>query len=214
MNSGDEHEIERVPRRRGRPRDDELRRRALAAAAALIADAGPTAVTMEAVAAAAGIGKPTLYRYWSNRHELAMAALIAVAPTPPRPDAATEGAPLTRLRAQLGALVRLFATPGGRGVATLLAAADRDSEIARAFRSHFIQARRQEGAELLAEAAAAGDLDPATDLDTALDMVYGAVFYRLMMGHRPLDAAFAERVVDLAVTALAPPGRRRAATPP
>lgn len=195
-----------APRRRGRPRAAGTRAAMVRAAASLLAEGGPPAVTMEAVAALAGVGKPTLYRYFANRHELAMAALIETVPSESGRPPARAGAasPVARLRTALAALARLFATPNGRNVASLMAAADRDSEVARAFRSHFIQARREEGAALLAAAAASGEIAADTDIETALDMIYGSVFYRLMMGHRPLDAAFTERVVDLALAALQP----------
>jgi len=195
-----------APRRRGRPRAAGTREAMVRAAAELLAEGGPSAVTMEGVAARAGVGKPTLYRYFANRHELAMAALIETVPAEPGRSAVrgATASPIARLRISLAALARLFATPSGRNVAALLAAADRDSEVARAFRSHFIQTRREEGAALLAAAVAAGEIAAGADLETALDMIYGSVFYRLMMGHRPLDAAFTDRVVDLALAALRP----------
>src|SRR5690349_1217514 len=62
---------------RGRPRSEETRKAILRAARELLAEGGPGAVTMEAVAERAGVGKPTLYRSWPDRHAVAMAALMA-----------------------------------------------------------------------------------------------------------------------------------------
>src|SRR6185295_10744759 len=61
---------------RGRPRSPEAKKAILRAARALLAEGGPAAVTMEGVAARAGVGKPTVYRWWPDRHAVAMAALM------------------------------------------------------------------------------------------------------------------------------------------
>ena len=60
------------PRSRGRPRSEAARQAILQAARELLADGGPGAVTMEAVAARAGVGKPTVYRWWPDRHAVAI----------------------------------------------------------------------------------------------------------------------------------------------
>src|ERR1700733_11433873 len=63
-------------RSRGRPRSDSARRAILRAARELIDENGPTALTVEGIAARAGVGKPTIYRWWPDRHSVAMAALM------------------------------------------------------------------------------------------------------------------------------------------
>src|SRR5580765_1915705 len=101
-----------VPRPRGRPRSAKARSAILRAARALLAEGGPAAVTMEGVAARAGVGKPTLYRWWPDRHALSMAALMES-----EPQRASKGAgraaiqsPTAALRQQLRAIVELFST--------------------------------------------------------------------------------------------------------
>src|SRR3970040_869626 len=69
-------------RGRGRPRSDRSRRAILHAARELIEENGPTALTMEGIAARAGVGKPTIYRWWPDRHAVTMAALMDEAPPP------------------------------------------------------------------------------------------------------------------------------------
>src|SRR3979411_442986 len=64
------------PRPRGRPRSEKARVAILRAARAWLAGGGRGAVTMEAVAARARVGKPTVYRWWPDRHAVAMAALM------------------------------------------------------------------------------------------------------------------------------------------
>jgi AcrR family transcriptional regulator len=186
------------PRRpRGRPRSERARVAILRAARALLADGGPGAVTMEAVAARAGVGKPTVYRWWPDRHAVAMAALMD---TPPGEGvAASGGSAITALRAQLRAVAKRFATSTGRHVTSMLAAADPDSELSKAFRNHFVLARRAEGEAFLERAKANREVRRDLDVEVALDLLYGPLFFRLLIGHAALDESFMDKVLDAAV---------------
>jgi len=167
------------------------RKAILRAARELLDERGLTGITMEGIAARAKVGKPTLYRHWSNRYELAMAALIEAVP-PVKPN--EKGSPLKQIRAQLQHVASVFTTPAGRNIAAILAASYGETEISKAFRSHFIQAQRNEGRRLLLLAIEAGEIRRKLDLEIALDLVYGPVFYRLTMGHAPLTTAFVDAV--------------------
>ena len=189
-------------RPRGRPRSEPARRAILAAAREMIEQGGPLAITMEGVAARAGVGKPTIYRYWNDRYELAMAALMAAsgewaAPSPSK-------SPLAALRAQLEAMAALFASGTGRHVAALLSAGYAETELSKAFRSHFVQARRDEGRALLRRAAEAGQIRADVDLELVLDLVYGPIFYRLTMGHAPVDTRLVGALIDQLVRGIGP----------
>jgi len=190
-----------APPRRGRPRSAAAREAVLRAARELLAAGGPAAVTMEAVAARAGVGKPTVYRWWPDRHAVAMAALME-ADAPPVPRAAP-GSAVAALRRQLRAIAERFATPIGRHVTTMIAAAGTETEVSKAFRNHFVLARRSEGRALLERAVRDGEVRRGLDLDVALDLLYGPLFFRLLVGHAPLDARFTDRVLGLVLRGLA-----------
>jgi AcrR family transcriptional regulator len=179
---------------RGRPRSEHGRQAILRAARELLAEGGPGAVTMEAVAERAGVGKPTVYRWWPDRHAVAMAALMDTDRASVRVAANLPA--LTALRKELVRIAERFATPTGRHVATMIAAADRDSELSKSFRNHFVLARRAEGKALLIQAIRQGEIRRGVALEVALDLLYGALFFRLLMGHAPLDAAFAKRLLS------------------
>jgi AcrR family transcriptional regulator len=191
--------------RRGRPRDPEARGRILAAAAALLEEGGLSAVTMEAVAARAGVGKPTIYREWPNAHAVAMSAFLerSRSPAPPR---RTKSA-LAALRRQLRELAQTFATRAGRSTAMMIAAAQNDSELAKVFRTHFVMKSREEGRALLERAQREGDLRRDIDIETALDLVYAPFYFRLLIGHAPLTGSDTDVVLDLALRGLAKPRR-------
>lgn len=173
----------------------------LRAAREMLERGGAAAVTMEGVAQRAGVGKPTVYRYWPNAHAVAMAALLEDASSEPEGRAARGALP--GLRRQLRQIVTMFATPMGRSVTMMLASADQDTELSKAFRNHFIMARRADGKALLAAAIAEGALRPDFDVEVALDMIYGPLFYRLLAGHARLDAAFTDALLDHVLAGLA-----------
>ena len=189
------------PRKRGRPRSEKARAAILDAAAKLLDEGGPGLVTMERVAQMAGVGKPTIYRSWPNAQALAMAALMA-RETPETGVRATDSA-LDDLRRQLRKVVDTFATTRGRQMSRMMAAAEQDSEIAKAFRNQVILKSREEGRMLLDRAQDAGELAAGLDPDAVLDMIYGPLFYRLLVGHAPLDRAFADTLLDLALKGIA-----------
>jgi AcrR family transcriptional regulator len=189
-------------RKPGRPPSAEARERALAVAHEILMAEGFGRLSIEAVAARSGVGKPTLYRNWAKAQELALAALVAN----PLPEAQAEGVTArARLSAQMRGLVTAFATTRGRQVALALASADPESEFTKAFRNKVILASREKGRTILESAIASGEIASPPDLQVLLDMIYGPVFYRLLVGHQPLDPAFAEAIVETVFRAGASP---------
>lgn len=204
--------------RPGRPRSLASRAAILRAARALLAEGGPAAVTMEAVAARAGVGKPTVYRWWPDRHAVAMAALMEEEPAgapdrAPRRSVRRPAAALAALRTQLHAIASRFATPTGRLAAGMIAAADTESEIAKAFRNHFVLARRAEGRALLRQAVTEGAVRGDCEPEVVLDLLYGPLFFRLLLGHAPLDLRFVDQLLDGVLRGLAPPRRAKRSGP-
>lgn len=183
----------KIKKRRGRPRSETARRAILQAASALLNEGGLSAVTMEAVAARARVGKPTIYRSWPNAQALAMAALT-VSDTVPT-DVAETGSPLDDLKRQLHNVVVKFASASGHQVRLVLAAAESDSELAKAFRNQVILKSREEGKAILLRAVSSGVVRPDIDLEVTLDMIYGPLFYRILIGHQPLTTDFTDALL-------------------
>ncbi|NJM81449.1 MAG: TetR/AcrR family transcriptional regulator [Tabrizicola sp.] len=188
-----------APRTRGRPPSAAARNKALAAAHDILMTEGLGRISIEAVAARSGVGKPTIYRNWANATELAMVALMEGHPeTAP----SRHGNLRSALLRQITDIVQAFATTRGRQIALALAAADPDSEMTRAFRNRIILSGRETGRQLLAKAIQRGEIATPADVEIVLDMIYAPVFYRLLIGHRPLDGAFAEALVEQSVRML------------
>jgi AcrR family transcriptional regulator len=187
------------PSRRGRPRSLDARRSILHAARELLTEGGIAAVTIEAIATRSGISKPTIYRSWPNAHAVAMAALMENVDMSARvatvPAKRQHSGSICALRAQLHDVARVFSAPLGRNVAVMIAASERETELSKAFRDHFILARRTEGRSFVRQAIADGELRTDLDVEVTLDLIYAPIFYRLLMGHAPLDARFTDSVL-------------------
>jgi len=123
--------------------------------------------------------------------------------TAAHPRASTAVGGVGALRAQLREVARVFSSPLGRSVTLMIAAAEQETELSKAFRNHFMLARRNEGRAFLINAMASGELRKDLDVEVALDLIYAPVFYRLLLGHAPLTASFMDEVLDLALHGLA-----------
>lgn len=189
---------------RGRPRSELAKQAVLRAARELLDEVGPGAVTIEALAARAGVGKPTIYRWWPDRHAVLMTALME-ADAAATEDSRPRSSALSGLRLQLRRIVARFATTTGRHVTSLIAASDAESELSKAFRSHFVLARRAEGSDLLEQAIVQQEVRADLHIEVVLDMLYGPLFFRLLLGHAPLDERFVDQLLDEALRGVANP---------
>ncbi|WP_245883875.1 TetR-like C-terminal domain-containing protein [Hartmannibacter diazotrophicus] len=150
-------------------------------------------LTVEAVSLRSGVGKPTIYRNWANASELAMAALMVDADS----EILSDNRPLSEaLQAQMRTIVTAFATTRGRQIALTLAASDPESEMTKAFRNRVILSSRENGRRLMIAAHERSEIEWPQNIEVLLDMIYAPVFYRLLVGHLPLDAEFARQVAE------------------
>ena len=190
------------PPKRGRPRSESARRKVLAAARQLLHERGLPGVTVEGIAALAGVGKPTIYRHWPNAHAVAMDAFLESSEAAPGQSGI--GFPLDALRRQLHAIAVAFASPAGRSTAALIAASQNDSELAKVFRNRFIMKSREAGRALLLQAVEQGAVRADMDVEVALDLIYAPLYFRLLIGHGPLDGPFTDTLLDQALEGLSP----------
>jgi AcrR family transcriptional regulator len=189
------------PARRGRPRSEEADRAILQAAIEVLAERGLRGMSIEEVAARAGVGKATVYRRWPTRGALALDAFRAeFRELQPQPDTGSlHGDLLAALRSWVRAVT---GTRAGRMLAGLIAEAQNDPALAAAWREQVVARLRAQHVVMLQRAITRGEIPADTDLDVALDLLYGAAYHRLLHGHRPLTDAFVRAVVDLLVAGL------------
>jgi AcrR family transcriptional regulator len=193
---------------RGRPRSEKAHNAILESAAELLLERGLGAVSMDAVAARAGVSKATIYRWWPTKETLALDALYNEwASVPPAQDTGS-------LRDDLLSLLRPWARlagkrPYGRVIAALLTEAQTDPAFAQQYRERFVQPRRAQGREIFRRAIERGEVPADTNIEVALDILYGPIYHRLLHGHAPLNDRFVRDVIDIALDGIAPTPRRR-----
>lgn len=180
---------------RGRPRSERARAAVLAAATELLISGGVQAVTMEGIAARAGVSKSTVYKWWPTRGHVMLDSLSHVSGS--AHTGQSGGASLAdALTAEVGALVRVFRdTAAGPLAADLVAAAQADPGIRTALDERWVHPRRATCARLLHEAVAGGLLRPDTDVPAAVDQLFAPVYHRLLLGHAPLAGDLAATLV-------------------
>jgi AcrR family transcriptional regulator len=190
-----------APARRGRPRSQEADRAILAAAAQILAERGLGGMSIEEVAARAGVGKTTIYRRWTSRGALALDAFLAEFQSQqPLPDTGTlRGDLLAALRAWIRSVTR---TSAGPTLAALIAEAQRDPLLGAAWRDRVVEQLRSQHRIMLNRAVQRGEIPADTDQEVVLDLIFGAAYHRLLHGHQPLTDSFARQVVDLVVAGL------------
>ena len=182
------------PRPSGRPRSERARRAILKAANELLESEGFVAVTMEAIAERAGVSKATVYRWWPNKAAVVMDGFLStVSSEVPFPHT---GHAREDMRIHMRRLTEAFDGKIGRTVAALIAEGQANPELAEALRSRWLSVRRTEAREILELGIERGELREDLDLEVAVDVLYGPIYYRMLVGHAPLDDDFADALAD------------------
>lgn len=182
-------------RKPGRPRSEDCCRAIREAALSLVVEHGFAQVTVESIAARAGVGKATVYRRWPNKADLIVHAFFETVTA--RIQIKDSGDLRADFRQQMRLVVREMAGPNGRVLATLLACMQMDAGLAESFRTRWLAVRRAEGRLALLRGIERGDLQPGIDPDFVLDALYSPLHFRLLAGHGPLSTDFSDRLVEL-----------------
>lgn len=183
---------------RGRPRSSEVDRRILEVALGHLRRLGYSEMSMEHVAAEAGVGKATLYRRYRNKADLATMALASVT----TPQFAAEPPDDTRdaLLDHLARFERGVARGGLEVLAALVGKAS-DPELLEMHRERVIKRGKGRGIAILERAQQRGEVRPDADLEAAVEMLVGSYFARRLAGGEL--AGWAATVVDMLLRGIA-----------
>jgi len=206
-----------APRPIGRPRERRADRAILEATRELIAERGVHEFRTEDVAARAGVGKGAIYRRYASKDELVTAAVAALVDEEISvPDSGSTRADVLALMREAVELYR--GSLPERLMPNLVSAMAQRPELARSVRDGFLATRRGALAQVLRRGVERGDLRRDLDLEFALDVFGGPLFYRLLITGGPIDEQLAQAVTELILRGLAPdeptprkPTRRRKA---
>jgi len=179
----------------GRKRSPEKHAAILAAAADLVAELGYERVSMEGIAARAGVGKMTVYRRWPNKAALYVDVYAHL--VPPETLARETGSLVGDLRHLLTALFELYRrTPAAAVLAGIIAAAQNDGAAKEALESGLVYGRRGLLTGIFRRAVEAGDQSPDFDGERANDLFVALVWHRLLTDPSCLDDAYIETIIE------------------
>jgi AcrR family transcriptional regulator len=193
--------------RLGRPRDPSRDAALVESALQLLAEGGYAGLTMEAVAARAGVGKATLYRRWSGKEQLVVDALATL--TEPLEPVAPSGV-RDQLVVMLEAVRRKQDSRAGQIFPRLVGEAVDNPELMHRYRAQVLEPRRRRFMRVLQRGIDEGTVRPDVDLDHAVDLLIGPMAYRNLLRNDPAPGPdLPPRIVDDVLRALAPhPGDR------
>ena len=182
-----------------RPRSEEARRKALAAAAELIVDRGVGNLTIEEVAARSGVAKTTIYRHWPERAALILDTVRASFEHVATPDTGTLRGDL---EAWFGGMVRAdLSGQVGEIMPSLLDAAGRDPEIG-GLLDRLADERQQPILEIVARAQERDELPADLDKRVVVGTIIGPIVFRKLAWRQPIDAAYIKGCLDVAIAGL------------
>ncbi|WP_263385513.1 TetR/AcrR family transcriptional regulator [Granulicella arctica] len=170
-------------------------------------------LTMDAVAQRAGVGKPTLYKWWPSKAALIMAMFherFSTILEMPEAVSAEEA-----LRTRINHLVSQCHGLFGKVVAELIAEGQADPSILKELYENHIRPRRASAVGDIERGIASGEFRAGTDPELLLDAIVAPIYFRLLLGHPLLAQAYSGELIDQALLCIrtpdweAGPSRRR-----
>ncbi|MDA1876800.1 TetR/AcrR family transcriptional regulator [Bacillus cereus group sp. BY112LC] len=185
-----------VQGKRGRPRNIETQKAILSASYELLLESGFKAVTVDKIADRAKVSKATIYKWWPNKAAVVMDGFLSVAAARlPVPDT---GSALTDILTHATSLANFLISREGTIITELVGEGQFDSKLAEEYRARYFQPRRLQAKQLLEKGIKRGELKENLDVDLSIDLIYGPIFYRLLVTGEKLDDSY---VHDLVINA-------------
>ncbi|WP_411079975.1 TetR/AcrR family transcriptional regulator [Streptomyces sp. cmx-18-6] len=189
----------------GLRRNERSHRAILQAALDLCTEKGYGRVTVEAIAARAGVSKKTIYRWWPSKGAVLLEAFTdALVDASPFVDTGDIGADL---RTHVAAAVKLLSVPPfGPAYAGILSELHHDDVLAQALKDQLVDPRVEEAVGRLRSAQDQGQIPPGADLPLAVEMLYGPVYYRHVLRKPVQDEPTIATLVAHVLRSLGAPG--------
>ncbi len=182
--------------KRGRPRNVEAQKSILSASYELLLEHGFQAVTVDKIADRAQVSKATIYKWWPNKAAVVMDGFLHAATARlPVPDTGTT---FDDVLLHATNLAMFLISREGTVITELLGEGQFDAGLAEAYRARFFRPRRLEARGLLEKGIQRGELKNDIDVGVCIDLIYGPIFYRLLVTGDPLDESYVKQLVTSA----------------
>jgi len=177
----------------GRPRSVEADRAIVEAIVDLLVDCGYRELTVEAVAARAGVAKTTIYRRWPSKADMVVEAVTACKKYCPVADCSTD----TVVCALVSMLSAFSSSRVARILTGLAVEMVHNEELARAVREGLLGPSREAVVSVLRRGVETGEIRPEADLQLVSDLLVGPLFFRMLFNGGPIDPDLAAETVEL-----------------
>lgn len=186
-------------------RSDRARAAILAATRERLATVGYPRLTIEGIAAAAGVGKQTIYRWWPSKGAVVFDAILDATTDGDSPALPDTGHLDRDLRKVMRAIVAELADPATDAMQrTIAAEIQHDPALAIELVDRLLRPQTEAFAARLRAAQDDGQVRGDVDVALAVELLIAPVFHRWLLRTAPLSAAYADRVVAHALAGLAP----------
>lgn len=184
-------------------RNERSRQAILAAASDLLAETGYSDLTIEAIAARAGVGKQTIYRWWRGKGPVILDAIVETSARdillPDTGDLAADLRTILRATVAEFADPRLSATTRALTIETLA-----DDELAEQVRDRLLRPQLAAVRSRLRSGQRASQVRIDIDLDQVVELLFGPIYHRWLLRNGPLTEGYADGLVELVLAAVAP----------
>ena len=179
--------------KRGRPRNVEAQSSILSASYDLLLENGFGAVTVDKIAERAQVSKATIYKWWPNKAAVVMDGFLSAASAKlPVPDT---GSVFQDILEHATNMARFMTSQEGSIFLEIIGEGQVDSALAEAFRSRYIQPRRLEVRSIMDRGIQREELKQHVDIALCTDLIYGPIFYRLLVTGDRVDEHYVEQLV-------------------
>ncbi len=193
-------------RRRG-GRSARVRAAVIASTLAELSDRGYSGVSLDGVAARAGVHKTTVYRRWRTKESLVLEAMLEqAAQTVAIPDTGSLRGDLLELARRSAAIQT---SPAGEAVVRAVAGESPGNPAIADASRRFWTERLELDRTIVARARDRGEIGPGTQSQPVIEMVLGPLYFRLLVTGEPIDPDFIDGIVDLVYAGCVSPTAQR-----
>jgi AcrR family transcriptional regulator len=185
-----------APRRRGRPPRAEAvsHDRIIDTVLQIMREKPLDDVSIEEIARRAKVGKPTIYKWWPSKASLMLDVFKErVVPSFPLNSTATAE---EAIRKQAKELVRLLNGFFGKVSAQIIAEGQTEPVVIEEYRKRYVRIRRETTIPVIERGYATGEFKRRIDPNLLIDLIYGPIYYRLLVRYLPLNQPFIDELLD------------------
>ena len=157
-------------------------------------------LTMDKVASRAGVGKPTLYRWWKTKAALVVAMFNER--IVPELDGPSASAVEDVVRERVGRLITAFNGFFGKVLAEIVAEGQSDPAVLQELNERYVKPRREGTVRAIRAAQAQGRVPAHVDPELVVDAIFGSLYFNLLLKVRPLTPEYGESLMDLCLKLL------------